>query len=115
MNQNFSLLSERHYYVDISPRITSREKKILLYVFETYKKYRKNPVKISSEKISTILNAEKKDLNVFLEKLSKKIDQKKYFWKSGALEVQFSNDMRGGDYGIREQGRFSSLPLREDS
>ena len=52
---------------------------------------------------------------VDLEKLSKKIDQKKYFWKSGALEVQFSNDMRGGDYGIREQGRFSSLPLREDS
>ena len=41
--------------------------------------------------------------------------KKKYFWKSGALEVQFSIDMRGGDYGIREQGRFSSLPLREDS
>ena len=70
MNQDFSLLPERYYYVDISPRITSREKKILLYVFETYKKYRKNPVKISSEKISTILNAEKKDLNVFLEKLT---------------------------------------------
>ena len=72
MNQNFSLLSERHYYVDISPRITSREKKLLLYVFETYKKYRKNPVKLSSEKIPAILNEEKKDLNIFLEKLSKK-------------------------------------------
>lgn len=72
MNQKFSLLSERHYYVDISPRITSREKKLLLYVFETYKKYRKNPVKLSSEKIPAILNEEKKDLNIFLEKLSKK-------------------------------------------
>ena len=72
MNQNFSLLPERQYYVDISPRITSREKKLLLYIFETYKKYRKNPVKLSSEKISAVPDVEKKNLNIFMEKLSKK-------------------------------------------
>ena len=29
-------------------------------------------------------------------------------------ENQFSNDARGGDYGIRESGRFSSNPLHDD-
>lgn len=72
MNQDFSLLPERHYYLDIGPRITSREKKLLLFIFDTYKKYKKNPVKISSEKILALLETEKKDLNTALEKLSKK-------------------------------------------
>ena len=72
MNQDFSLLPERPYYVDISPRITLKEKKLLLFIFETYKKYRKNPVKLSAEKILTILEAEKEDLKISLEKLSKR-------------------------------------------
>ena len=30
------------------------------------------------------------------------------------VEVTYSNDARGGAYGIRENGRFSSLPLADD-
>lgn len=30
------------------------------------------------------------------------------------LESNFSNDLRGGDYGIRENGRFNSNPLYDD-
>lgn len=29
-------------------------------------------------------------------------------------ESRFSNDLRGGDYGIREDGRFNSNPLYDD-
>jgi hypothetical protein len=34
--------------------------------------------------------------------------------KDGSLETTFSNDGRGGDYGVREKGRFSSNPLHDD-
>ena len=72
MDKDFSLLPERPCYMDITPRITAREKKLLLFIFETYKKYRKNPVKLPAEKIIPILEIETKDLNISLEKLSKK-------------------------------------------
>ena len=31
-----------------------------------------------------------------------------------STEISFSNDARGGEYGIREQGRFGSNPLHDD-
>ena len=50
-----------------------------------------------------------------LEQCQEKIQQRKDFGKATTPEVQFSNDMRGSAYGVRELGRFSSLPLREES
>lgn len=72
MNYNFSSPSKNRYYVDISPRITFREKKLLFSVFEIYKKYRKNPVKLSETKILQILEIEKNELADILGKFSKK-------------------------------------------
>ena len=66
MNYNFSSPPKNRYYVDISPRITFREKKLLFSVFEIYKKYRKNPVKLSETKILQILEIEK---NEYREKI----------------------------------------------
>ena len=42
------------------------------------------------------------------------IQEKRTYQTNSTQESQFSNDQRGGIYGIRERGRYSSNPLYEE-
>jgi hypothetical protein len=53
----------------------------------------------------------------FVENMSEchdRVQEKNAYGTGSNQETQFSNDQRGGTYGIREQGRFSSNPLYEE-
>ena len=50
------------------------------------------------------------NINECQERIQEKVSQK----TNPVQESQFSNDQRGGIYGIRESGRFSSNPLYEE-
>lgn len=49
-----------------------------------------------------------------LEECRERVQEKLTHKTSATQESNFSNDQRGGTYGIREHGRFSSNPLYEE-
>lgn len=49
-----------------------------------------------------------------IEACQDKIQKNRTHQKNPTPKNQFSNDSRGGIYGIREQGRYLSNPLHED-
>ena len=49
-----------------------------------------------------------------IEECQDRIQEKRPHQKNSTQESQFSNDQRGGIYGIREHGRYSSNPLYEE-
>lgn len=49
-----------------------------------------------------------------IEECQDKIQKKRTQQTNSTQESQFSNDQRGGIYGIREHGRYSSNPLYEE-
>ncbi|WP_314323532.1 hypothetical protein [Comamonas aquatica] len=49
-----------------------------------------------------------------IEECQDRIQEKRNHQKNSTQESQFSNDQRGGIYGIREHGRYSSNPLYEE-
>ena len=49
-----------------------------------------------------------------IEECQDRIQEKRTHQTNSTQESQFSNDQRGGIYGIREHGRYSSNPLYEE-
>lgn len=49
-----------------------------------------------------------------IEECQERLQEKRSNKTNSIQESQFSNDQRGGIYGIRESGRFSSNPLHEE-
>ena len=56
----------------------------------------------------------KKTIITNIEECKDRIQERKPIHVNSIQESNFSNDQRGGIYGIREQGRFSSNPLYEE-
>lgn len=49
-----------------------------------------------------------------IEECQDRIQEKRTYQSDSIQELKFSNDQRGGIYGIRENGRYPSNPLHEE-
>lgn len=109
--------------------IKSEKKKNITKFTNQNKQPEKTSPKIKTISIETKCSCEGENENCFkcngtgfykrkmvtnIDECQDRVQEKRIYKTNSTQESQFSNDQRGGIYGIREQGRFSSNPLHEE-